>query len=344
MTLLLNNMRYDLVAFQLTKECSAACKICCGSYDQKLKGKIDLNAVQRFMDTVKNTESVLAKRIRIFSVTGGEPFLYPDDVLSIAKHSKDLNRMFTIATNAFWSTSYTDTLRILTKLKDNNNACGCILSVDSFHQECIPVENIKIFLRVCKILEIPVKIQSHVLKSTFAQTDEIIKSLGEDKLQVEMLYGGAYPVGSAKKHFPPEDFYTKKLKSTVCQYQGYLHVSTNGQVQPCCSPCFGGIPFNVGNIYNDSLEDILTNIQNNALMRMIINEGFEKLIKEAREKFDLTFPDEFVDSCHLCNFMLSDGERYAYLLTKTECLSAQKEEIVSVIRNIAGSKLSSLLS
>jgi len=43
--------------------------------------------------------------------------------------------------------------------------------------------------------------------------------LGIDKLYTRILFGSAYPVGAAKEQLDQKEFFTRKLDSTLCQYQ-----------------------------------------------------------------------------------------------------------------------------
>lgn len=322
-------MKYSSIAFQLTRDCNANCKICCQSSKPLLNEKIDTEIILKSINAIKDVANV-----KSISITGGEPFLYPDDVLSIAKCCKQNGRQFTIITNAFWCGSYAQTFDILSILKENS-LNTCFVSVDKFHQEFIHIECIKNMLRACRELRIPVKIQASVTKSTFADTDEIIKSISDDKLNTLVLWTPVYPVGGAKAHFGQGDFYTTKLNNPRCQYHNVLLVLSDGRVQPCCSPCFG-IPLDYGNVYTDSLDKILKIAYENELMREIASEGFERLIKEAKEEFGFTELDAYVDACHLCNHLLGDPERYAFLMEKSRSWRLQEERVTAVIRQFVG--------
>ena len=323
-----NRILYAAITFQLTKECNAHCEICCESSGPQLNGKMDLDVILRSIDEIRDMNS-----IKLIAVTGGEPFLYPDDVLSIAKRCKEIGRKFTIITNAFWCSSYEHAFEVISQMKENNLA-ACFISADAFHQEYISIECVQVLLRACRELGIPTKIQANSTKSTLAETDRIINTIGMDKLHTQVLFGAAYPVGRAKEHVNAKEFFTRKLNRTVCQYQHILHISSDGKTQPCCSPCHVGIPFNFGNIYSDSLEDILKKVSDSELMRLITGEGLARLQEEAKKEFGFHELEEYVDVCHLCNHLLSDPDRYEYLSERAKIWKQQEDEIVNIISGI----------
>jgi len=299
--------------------------MCCESSSPYIDDKVDMDVLLKCIDSIEDIKS-----IRLITITGGEPFLYPDDVLAVAERCKKIGRKFGVITNAFWCKSYSHTFDVISKLKENS-LIRCFVSVDAFHQEYIPIEHVKTFLRVCKDLTIPIEIQASLTKSTFERTDEVISKLGIDKLYTRILFGSAYPVGAAKEQLDQKEFFTRKLDSTLCQYQSILHVTPTGQIRPCCSPCFTGIPFDFGNIYTDSLKDILKKVSENELMRMIANEGFSKLIQEATKELGFIELEEYVDDCHLCNHLLADTDRYIYLQKKVKEWSLENKAITSTI-------------
>ena len=334
--MLTRRMIYTTIAFQLTRKCNAKCKICCESSSSQLRDKLDTDVILKSINAIKNVES-----IRNIAVTGGEPFLYPDDVLSIARLCKETGRLFTIITNAFWCVSYSHALSVLSQLKENNLA-SCVVSADASHQEYIPIEYVKFFLRACSDLRIPTKIQTNSIKSTFSRTDEIINSIGKDKMHIQVLFASVYPVGRAKEHFGQEEFFTRKLDRAVCQYQHILHISSDGRVEPCCSPCYIDIPFDFGNIYTDSLEDVLNKVSDNELMRVISSEGFIRLLNEAKLELGFNELNEYVDACHLCNHLLADADRYAHFLEKAKIWRLQENEVISAIRDSQRQMLESM--
>ncbi|MCL2399694.1 MAG: radical SAM protein [Defluviitaleaceae bacterium] len=317
-------MRYTSIGYQLTDKCNAACKGCCESANPQLNGKLDIGLILKSIDSIKDIED-----IKNIGLTGGEPFLYVEDVLTVAEACKKINRNFVVTTNAFWGESYEYAFGVLSQLK-KNNLSSIVVSVDSFHSEYISVESVKNVLNACMELGIVRQIQATSTKSSLSQTDEILAKLGQGKMDSVVVNSSLLPVGRAKENINPEDFFTRKLlKAALCHYQNGFFIAVDGKAVPCCSPSCFGIPFNFGNIYNNSIKEILENMYENKLMRTIISEGFSNLLKIAKEKWEYIESNEYVNVCHLCHDLLCDSERYNYLQKTAETLVKVKENIRS---------------
>jgi len=215
-------MLYTSLTFQLTNKCNASCKMCCESSNLHSGNKLDKDLIIKSIKSIKDI-----KNIKIIAITGGEPFLYVDELLKIAEEVNKINRLLSVSTNALWCKTYKYTYDIMSYLKKNNLAT-CLISTDAFHDDYVPAEYVKTFLNVCTDLNIVANIQTVTTKSSFARTDEIIYNLGISKNYSAVQFSYLYPVGSAKKHIPIEDFFTKKLEKTTCNYQGILFIASDG--------------------------------------------------------------------------------------------------------------------
>jgi MoaA/NifB/PqqE/SkfB family radical SAM enzyme len=298
--------------------------MCCESANSKLNDKLDTALIIKTIESIRDIKSITT-----LGLTGGEPFIYVDDVLSIAEACKKVNRKLSISTNALWCESYDYTYEIVSQLK-KNNLVTFLISTDAFHAEFIPVERVKTLLRVCQKLNIVGQIQTVSTKSTMAATDDLIKSLGPDKLNTLVIYGASNMVGQAKNNIDPDDFFIGDHK-TVCLYQNNLLIKCDGQAVPCCSPTCFGIPFDFGNIHKDTIQDIIKNMYENSFLRKIVHEGFADILNTAKNELGYIERDGYVNVCHLCHDLLSDGERYAYMLNKAKSL----DKIMNGIRNWA---------
>lgn len=86
---------------------------------------------------------------------------------------------------------------------------------------------------------------------------------------VTIRFFSCLPVGRAKNCLNQKDFIKEPILSSICPSIGReITVYPTGEVTPCCSPMLTPDKFSLGNIYMQSLEDILTNCGNN---RNIVN-------------------------------------------------------------------------
>jgi len=311
-------MVYTMVGYQITDSCNAKCKICCASSPQQKGSKLDLELILKSIDSLKDLG------IKVIGLAGGEPFLYIDDMLAITSFASKLGFKITVTTNALWCKSYEYALDVLLQLKENG-LDYCVISTDAFHEEFVPVQNVRTLIRACKATGVQPQIQTVSTKSSFEHTDRIVSELGEDKVDVQVLYGALQPAGMARHSIHLDEYFTHKLNSLVCPFPSTLFIASDGRAKPCCAPGCTDIPFDFGNVHEDSISDIIQNIQNNKLMRMITSGGFHKLLEIAKKEKGYMQLEKYVCVCHLCYDLLNDYEQFKYL--------EQKAEEWTVIRN-----------
>lgn len=141
------------IEFVVTMACTGRCKHC-SQGEHKSSDAIDkdsaANAVRRISEEY-NIESVMT--------FGGEPLLCCETVCEIHKAAKKMNiPQRQLITNGFFSRDYNKIKSVAEKIVE----CGVneiLLSVDSFHQETIPLEYVKVFANAVKVPN--VKLQVH---------------------------------------------------------------------------------------------------------------------------------------------------------------------------------------
>ncbi len=128
------------IEFVVTYACTGKCKHCSEgehiSRGEYIDSKIAVDAVKKIAAEY-DIETVMA--------FGGEPLLYEDTVCDIMAAAKQLNvARRQIITNGYFSKNADHIRKVAEKLCD----CGVndlLLSVDSFHQETIPIDIVKMF-------------------------------------------------------------------------------------------------------------------------------------------------------------------------------------------------------
>jgi MoaA/NifB/PqqE/SkfB family radical SAM enzyme len=121
--------------------------------------------VQAVIDICNNYD------IKSLMTFGGEPLIYPEVVCNIHKTAKEMNiKDRAIITNGFFSKDK-ERVREVAQMLSYSGVQKVLLSVDSFHQETIPLDIVKYFAMCIK--ESGVEINSSAtfcigeIKSTF---------------------------------------------------------------------------------------------------------------------------------------------------------------------------------
>jgi MoaA/NifB/PqqE/SkfB family radical SAM enzyme len=283
-------------------------------------------------------------------ITGGEPFLYWDQLCEILKEAKkqNLGPVDMIETNGFWATNdeiIKDRLKILDELGMSRLKISC----DPFHQEYVDIEPVRrlaqiakeslgqdrVLVRWEKYLENPARIFTAELAETapWNPKDSRDKVLGiprgfqraEKKRYIDALKD--YPcrfTGRAAGHIA--ELVAKdtvaEISKTNCSddFLGAkgVHIDPYGNI--FSGTCSGII---IGNIAKLSLAEIWRNWQpkNDKIINTLFNSGPAGFLDEAI-KLGYKPKESYAGKCHLCTSIRQfffDKEIYQATIGPAEC-------------------------
>lgn len=184
---------------------------------------------------------------------GGEPLLYPDVICKIHSVAKKMNiPQRQLITNGFFSKN-TDKINAIALQLAESGVNDILLSVDSFHQETIPLETVKNFAQSIMRNGVPLKthpawLVSDTDKNVYNQkTSEILKEF--EQMGIESSEGNIiFPSGNALKYL--SEYLDKN--QTVNPYEQNpkdiqaISISPNGDVLD-------------GNVYKTDIISIIEN-------------------------------------------------------------------------------------
>lgn len=236
------------IEFVVTDACTGRCKHCSQGEHTNFGGHIDPDLAA---DAVRKiSEKYDIKTVMTF---GGEPLLYPDTVYSVMRAAKEMNiEKRQVITNGFF-TNDTDKMRTVAGRLYECGVNDLLISVDAFHQESIPLDKVTEFIKECKRLGIPMRLQPAWLVSADdgnaynLQTQRILASLSP--LEVRVGEGNViFPEGNAKKYL--SEYFTDNLPGNPYEEDERdvrcVSFSTSGDVLS-------------GNVYEDDVMEILEN-------------------------------------------------------------------------------------
>ena len=245
------------VAILLTDKCTAEGKMCCFGCSPQNSTVMKPKMIQQIIK-----QAALMSGIKTVGFSGGEVFLQFELLSDMIKYASSLGLRTTCTTNGFWGTSYDVALEKLTELKKN----GLIklgLSMDYYHQEFINIQNLKNILIACKKLDISVDIGSVITKST-SDLSEYLYVLKDYMVNVPHFRAACLPIGNAKSIDSSDLYFDDELlsrRNIPCYELTYFAIYLNGDVYPCCSQA-GLIPcLKLGNIQDDSFDNLLAKIE-----------------------------------------------------------------------------------
>jgi sulfatase maturation enzyme AslB (radical SAM superfamily) len=242
---------------------------------------------------------------------GGEPLLFPQITNSLhSRFKKNGIPKREIITNGFIGKNTDLTEKTVCDLVESG-ITQILLSVDAFHQEHIPLENVEIFI-------------SNVLKCGFThiiihpawlvdekenneynkKTRKIINELSE-KYGISISHGNIIsPAGYSRKTL--ETFYkkTKLDLNRICGEIPYTNSLTdiknlrflpNGDINICRGIC-------IGNIYENDIITIISQYDpySSLITSALMSGGVANLIKQVNMYEQKVDPNDYYGICDLC--------------------------------------------
>src|SRR5690242_19864627 len=107
-------------------QCNLSCPHCCVPIEWP--DRLDIGVALRFLEDAR------AYGISVLGFTGGEPFLYPEFLLTLCRRGAELGFRFDkVMTNGVWHDNARHLRRVLTELAATGFSGMLGLSVDKFH-------------------------------------------------------------------------------------------------------------------------------------------------------------------------------------------------------------------
>ena len=286
------------VGILITDRCDAECSHCW--FDCKPKGEtLPLSLGRKIID---QAEELGAEWV---SFTGGEPFLEYENLRTLIGYAKKRGLKTETLTNCNWATTYDEAYERLGALKANGLDV-VNLSVDDFHQENIPIDNVFNCFSAAKALDLKTVFLVAVRKGSRITGESLRALIRDDGIQIIgkqskgkpsalVIESGFQPVGRGSKIPESEWFRGNGQPHGLCGLiLRDIGISPRGEVYPCCGPlsCIGKKK-GIGNIEERDLNRILEEAWGNEVYRKIAAHGPTGLV-------DFDDYSEYVDRCHLC--------------------------------------------
>ena len=291
-------MDINRIEFIITYQCGGACKHC------QIGRSINKKSIPHHVLAEYAVEAI-EKLSTVFNITsiltfGGEPLYYPDVVTAIHKKATDCGiETRTLITNGYFTNSAEKSKSVARSLADAG-VNRLMLSVDSLHQEKIPIEPVHRF--AADIVE--AKIPNAFLYPAWVvdkehdnpynvKTREVLERFSDLAIPVSDE-GGVSLTGDAvqylAEYFPEEKPLNRTDPSLAEPCDSPLNVGTlginpNGDVKIC--------GFTIGNIYTEDILDIVRryNPYENEAMAAIMNGGIAELLSYTEKQgvnFDIS--------------------------------------------------------
>lgn len=314
------------LGFRLTYRCNSKCEHCYCYTDKDDHSGDEL----RFADIEPLIIQAKSMGMTGVGLSGGEPFLLHELICSTVECAKKHGMNVNLATNAFWAKQYDKALELLNHLKDlgfHPPRDSIAVSAGQFHLPHISRDCTKNLIKAYRFafgLPLPridfeyVVGNEHILKEYKSYLSEHGISEQDYKLVERTNF---QTTGNSK--IVSDKVITKRSVSvfqSLCPWVKDLIVDPYGNVYPCCGFNRYNKGIIIGNIHNQSLEEINNRAQVNPVTRMLRFHSFAYLHSILRRQFNL--PDDADGLCDICEDIFANQEHVEYLINRFSHLYA----------------------
>jgi hypothetical protein len=270
-------------------------------------------------------EDSRAEGLEILGFTGGEPFLYPEFVLAVARRAVELGFRFDkIMSNGVWHRDAEHLGQILGQLAEAGFTGKLGLSVDKFHgpHTAKAAEFCRVARRVFdrdNIISVsyasrhpdrglePVRALADHLDAVLDWSAPLGRYLlVSSDLTITLNWNHLAPVERAERFTGAWD--GQWFEEDYCEGPGQaLIVTPRGEVKPCCGFASDLDQLTIGNIYHDSARQIIDRGRNNPYVGKVFREGLTAIRDEILERDPHALPAATSNHCFFCWYVLTRG-------------------------------------
>jgi MoaA/NifB/PqqE/SkfB family radical SAM enzyme len=297
-----------------TDYCPLNCAHCAVQDKKKPRCDLDMDVAEQFLHDAPTQQF----NVSVIS-GGGEPMAVNRAVLQRILRASGRENLYTkMTTNAYWATSFEEACHRLQPLAESGLK-HLVVSISESHQEYVKYENIMNAVRAANALNLKSDLYLTTLNIKTNPLQDIVRYFMEYCQPIPYIHAEYYyiPFGNAEENFDMSDFQL----TDVANLQGVCPSAGNNIcVHPTGAVTFCAMVFalhvkvlHVGNVYRDSLADIMQRVGNNRLMQWLAVHGIVALKDAIEENTDIRFAYRYVNICHLCSEMLLNPKVIQFL-------------------------------
>ncbi|MFZ5766894.1 MAG: radical SAM/SPASM domain-containing protein [Thermodesulfobacteriota bacterium] len=306
------------LGLRLTYRCNSKCRHCyCYTVeDGDKKEELDFPVIRRLIDEARQCG------LSGIGISGGEPFLLSELLFAVVEYGKKLGFNINIATNAFWAIREDKARSYLQRLRDlgfTPPLDSIVASGGQFHMEHIDRAGTKnliksyneIFAAPLRRLDFEyVKGQEHILRDYV----DYLRDAGITQDKYNLVERTMFQsIGHSRSLDPATiDKRPAGVFASLCQWVKDLIVEPTGDIYPCCGFNRYNKGIVIGNIFTDSLPDVVAAAQKNPVMQMLATTPFS-VLHAILAKAGFALPAVADGPCDICELIFAKEEQVRYL-------------------------------
>lgn len=296
-------MTPSLVSVFLDYQCNFSCTHCSVGSSPKTRFPMPTSLLDIFFDQLSTLSS-----IKVVTFTGGEATLHLDMLKSSISRAKQHGKVTRVVSNGWWAKSDEAALAFLHDLQK----AGLDEINTSFDDYRLPfIKFSKIVHLVSAAIKLGIRVGVGAIKSSNSSEwcaerirNELAKylSLPLSELSKHVSVVSDYPTPSGSGEDLDVAGLDGGLKTTIgCgDLMSTISLHPNGSIKACCGHIqFYAKDLEIGNLYHESLSDIVNRARRNTLLWLIHTLGPKKILE------DLGYvTDRYTSKCHACKALL----------------------------------------
>ncbi len=300
----LSNLAFPVkgITFRFTYHCNISCRHCYnGSGPHAKAQRIDLDAMRAVIEQMPDAG------IPWLNITGGEPFLYPDELVALVIAGRAANlAAISIYTNGFWAETTDKAERMLTRL----GAAGFMarpgdhlqVSAGVYHQEFLD------FDRVCVLANSFYQMFGRRIRLNFELPAGRRREAEEDRVRQRLAAAGA--VDRVSLSFRAIDRVGRGrnlLDSPLrqidepCRVIEQIVIDPDGAVRPCCGFNNENHGVKIGELARDRLRDLVRRMQNDSILQFLARNPMSAIFDHVAGEKNAA---GYAGPCSLCQHAL----------------------------------------
>lgn len=307
------------LALRVSYKCNIGCRFC---YNISLPNSDIVMDEEKLLSVIEQGRE---NGFTSVGFSGGEIFLFASSLYKCVRRAREVGyRGISIVTNGYWGKSLESTKKTLAALVEAGFAPPkdrISMSVGEFHHEFLDWSYARNIAReYFSVFEQPLRFDFELTPGNERLVDEFktymkqqevpenayklelrkfIANIGRWK-ETEGKPVGSKPISSFKK----------------CNAINRFVVDPDGKVLPCCgfNRFINGI--SVGNLYDNTVAEVIEQAQTHVATRYLTNAPMNAIYEELSKEFDL--PKDFSVICEVCETIFGKQEHVDYLAQRAD--------------------------
>lgn len=286
----------DTIEICLTKKCSMECSFCLLGCGPDIDLSLDDKVVKSVLDFAKRDA-----RIQTIVYTGGEIFINYAYLVSLLKYSNGAGLNIVCLTNGFWCNDLNKTKERLMELK-KYGLKKIVTSVDVWHQQQIPLNNIRNLIKCCDILNIEIQLTVSISHNKLTETYTYLQNLEESITKCNVVFMPVLPFKEGKNISEANLCFKQMMREFRCTIDSTMYIYANAEVYRCCLfPSAGCSELAVCNLNTTKIEDAYEYALADKYVAFMLMNGLNTWRQNKPEKY-------YASSCEYCLSILKNQD------------------------------------